>query len=332
MIYTDPTAAAPALADTFAHAKHILLLAHINPDGDAIGSMLGMWHMLRSQAKTVTALASSALPTYTHILPGIEHVHVYERGMSLPDADLICLVDANTLERTGPLYEDHPEELTDYPLVIVDHHITHVGEGMLNLIVPESASCADLVYRLLVELDQPITPAIATCLYLGIITDTQSFQTNSTTTQTLQAAASLMHAGANHHDIVQAIYYNTPFQTLQLMGLIFSEIQRDGELVWVTVSQKMLRQSNAPDSALDDIINLMQRIEGVRACVVFKERQNGETKIGMRSKPDFNVGVIAQHLGGGGHAQAAGATLHMPPEDALHDVLPLIREKLLGTR
>ncbi len=328
MLYTDPAAAAPALADTFAHAKHILLLAHINPDGDAIGSMLGMWHMLRSQGKTVTALASSALPTYTSLLPGIEHVHVYERGMPLPNADLICLVDANTLERTGPIYEDHPEELTDYPLVIVDHHITHVGEGMLNLIVPESASCADLVYRLFLELDQPITPAIATCLYLGIITDTQSFQTNSTNAQALQAAADLMHAGANHHDIVQAIYYTIPFQTLQLMGIIFSDIQRDGELVWATFSQNMMRQSNAPDNAPDDIINLMQRIEGVRACVLFKERQNGETKIGLRSKPDFDVGAIARHLGGGGHAQAAGATLSMSPEDAKHKVLPLIREKL----
>ena len=124
MIHTDPATAAPAFASMLAPAKRILLLTHVNPDGDAIGSMLALWHVLTDMGKTPLAIASSALPSYIEGLPGIEHVRVYHRGMALPETDLIWMVDTATLMRVGQIYDDCTASLSNRTLLIVDHHVS----------------------------------------------------------------------------------------------------------------------------------------------------------------------------------------------------------------
>jgi phosphoesterase RecJ-like protein len=328
MIYTDPIQAAPAIAALLKPAQRILLLTHLNPDGDAIGSLLGIWHFLQGQHKIVIPIVSSPLPGYARVLPGVEHVQIYDRGMTIPDHDVIILLDASTLERTGVVYEDHASRLQTRPLLIIDHHVVSVGEGVVNLINPASASCAELIYRLLRALHTPVTPAIATCLLLGITTDTQSFQTSSTSAQTLRTTADLLEAQADQQAIIRSVYYTKSYQTIRMIGASLNQMQRDGDLIWVTISQQMMQQSGAEDDAYDDIIQLMQRTEGVRVCIMFKERQNGETKISLRSIPGIDVAAIARRWGGGGHAQAAGATLRMPCEEAQREVIPLLKECL----
>jgi phosphoesterase RecJ-like protein len=332
MIHTDPATAAPAFASILAPAKRILLLTHINPDGDAIGSMLALWHVLTDMGKTPFAVASSELPSYTEGLPGIEHVQVYHQGMALPEVDLIWMVDTATLTRVGRIHDDYATWLSDRPLLIVDHHVTNTGEGTLNLIAPGSASTADLLYRLFRAIDVYITPVIATCLLMGLTTDTQSFQTSSTNPQALRTAAELLEAGADHHAVMQAVYYSTPYSTLQLVGMALSQLQQDGDLVWTNVSWEMLRATGAEDEASDDIVNRMQRMAGMRACALFKERADGTTKISLRSKPGLDVAMIATIWGGGGHTQAAGATLLMGLEEAQREVLPRLREALGRTQ
>lgn len=328
MIYSDPVVAAPRIAAAFAQARRVLLLTHVNPDGDAIGSMLALWHTLQGQGKSAIALASSPFPGLVRVLPGIDHVQIYDRGMSLPDFDLVCLLDAFSLERTGPVYEEHTTTLSVRPLVVIDHHLTQVGEGATNLIVPGSASCADLLYRLLLAMGTTITPTIATCLLMGIITDTQSFQTGSTNAGVLQAAADLVALGANHQSIIRSVYYATPYTTTQLIGLSLNQMQREGSLIWTSISQDMVRQTGAEDGATDEVIQMMQRIDGVRVCAIFKERQDGDTKLSLRSVKGIDVAAVARTWGGGGHAQASGATLPMSLEDAPREVLPLLRSLL----
>lgn len=329
MIYTDPTAAAPAITAAIDRVNHILILTHVNPDGDAVGSMLGLWHALQGMGKTAVALASSDVPGYTLALPGIEHVQIYTSGMALPEADLIWMVDTANPERVGRIYEEHAPALAARPLVIVDHHVTNDGAGQMNLIVPQAASCAELVYQLLRALETPVTPTIATCLLMGLVTDTQSFQTSSTNPQSLHIAAELLEAGADQRAIVHAVYYATPFSTLQLIGLSLSHLQREGALIWTHVSQEMLRQTGAEDEASDEIVRVMQRVADVRACVLFKERSDGSVKISLRAAPGINVAAIAKTWGGGGHTQAAGATLQMDLHAAREAVLPLVREAVL---
>jgi bifunctional oligoribonuclease and PAP phosphatase NrnA len=328
MIYTDPTEAAPAFAEALASAERVLIFSHINPDGDAVGSLLGVYHTLRALGKQPLPLASSAIPSYTTSLPGIEAIQVYEPGTPLPEADLIWLVDTASLERIGPIYRDHHEHLAGQPLVIVDHHTTNTGEGKLNLIVPQSASCCNLLLELFTAMGLPITPDGATCLLLGLTTDTQSFQVSSTNPAALRAAANLIEAGANQRLVIEAIYFSLPFSTVRLSALALAGVQQEGGLVWAKVTQAMLKEAGAGDEASDDTVNKMQRIGGLRIGALFKERFDGTVKLSLRSVPGINVAVICQTWGGGGHAQAAGATLPMTMAEAEATVLPILREAL----
>ena len=326
MIYDNAAQAAPAIAERIASADRILLLTHINPDGDAIGSLLGLWHTLRSLGKQAFPIASSPLPSYSNWLPGAEHIQVYQHDNSLPDVDLVMLVDTASLGRAGRVYDEHTATLGELPIVVIDHHVTNGGGGDVNLIRPASASACELLYRLFQAMHITITPEMATCLLLGLTTDTQSFQTSATKAESLHIAAELIDHGADHARIVHEVYYALPSSSALLIGKAIAEMRRDGPIAWTVISQAMSRATGAEDEAADEVVRMMQRIQGVRALVMFKERQDGTTKISLRSKPPINVAALAQVWGGGGHAQAAGATLLMTPAQAEREVLPRLRE------
>lgn len=328
MLHSDPAAAAPAISDMLAQSQRILLLTHVNPDGDAIGSMLGVWHALQGMGKTAFPLASSSLPTFVDTLPGIEHVEVYTPGTALPEVDVIWMVDTADIARVGAIHDDHAATLSSSPLIIVDHHATNVGQGKVNLVDPAAASCAELVYALLRALDAPVSPEAATCLLMGLSTDTQSFQTSSTHAHTLRIAAELLDAGADQYGVVQKVYFAYPYSTTHLVGLSLSQMQREGSLIWSHISLEMARQTGASDDAYDSVVGMMQRIEGGQLFVLFKERTPDTIKISLRSKPNIDVSEIARLWGGGGHRQAAGATLHMSLEAAQQEVLPVLRQHL----
>jgi phosphoesterase RecJ-like protein len=328
MIYSNPSDAAPAFTAALHQAQRVLIFSHINPDGDAIGSLLGLAHALRAIGKQPLPIASSPIPSNTRGLPGIETVQIYQPGMKLPEADLVWLVDTATLERIGPIYTDHEADLLSRPLVIVDHHVTNNGQGRLSLIDPRSASCCDLLLRLLRAMDLPITPDVATCLLLGLTTDTQSFQVSSTNPAALRAAAELIEAGAEQRKVVNAIYFSMPISTVRLSALALAGLRHEDGLFWANVTQAMLREAGASDEASDDTVSQMQRISGLRIGALFKERVDGTVKLSLRSVPGINVAEICALWGGGGHAQAAGATLPMNLAQAEAEVIPLLRTKL----
>ncbi|KPV52948.1 phosphoesterase [Kouleothrix aurantiaca] len=320
--YTDPMLAASALAAQIERAKRILILTHINPDGDAIGSLLSVWHVLRALGKDSIPLASSPLPGYAVWLPGAEHIQVYRAGMALPEVDLVMMVDTATLARVGRIYDEHTHELTSLPIAIVDHHVTNEGAGAVNLIVPEAASTCELLFELFQAMGIGIDNELATCLLMGITTDTQSFQTSATTATSLRVAAELLDLGADQLRIVREVYYALPASSAGLIGQAIADMRRDGPIAWTRVTLSMMRATGAEDEAVDEVVRMLQRVAGVKALVVFKERQDGTTKISLRSIQPINVALLAKYWGGGGHAQAAGATLNMSPELAEHEVLP----------
>jgi len=331
MLYNDARLAAPAIAAQIDQAERILILTHINPDGDAIGSMLAMWHALQSLGKHALPLASSPLPGYATWLPGVEQIKVYRQGMALPDADLLIMVDTATLARVGRIYDEHAQACLALPIVIVDHHVTNEGAATVNLIQPEAASTCELLYALFRALDVSISPALATCLLLGVTTDTQSFQTSSTSSESLRVAADLLDLGADQERIVREVYYALPDSSAALIGLALTEMRRDGPIAWARVTLSMMRATGAEDEAVDEVVRSMQRVAGVKALVVFKERQDGSTKISLRSVQPINVAALAMRWGGGGHEQAAGATLATSIERAEHEVVPQLRA-LVGAR
>jgi phosphoesterase RecJ-like protein len=332
MIHTSHLLAAADFRARIDRAQRILLLTHVNPDGDAIGSLLGAAHALRDLGKEPLCVIASPPPSYTAHLPGAEWLSLYRRGEPFPEADLTWMLDTATPARVGAIAEEHGDTLLGRPLLITDHHVTNAGGGLVNLIDPTAASNADLLFRLLRAMDVAVSAEAATCLYLGMITDTQSFQLSSTTPQTLQTAAEILAAGANLRAVIDAVYFSVPESTVRLSALSMEGLQREGGLLWTTVTQAMQRATGAGDEAGDDVITRMQRIEGMQICALFKERFDGSVKISLRSLPGISVAAIAQIWGGGGHAQAAGATLPMGLADAQAAVLPLLREALGGNK
>lgn len=325
MIYETAAQSAPAIANRIAAASRILILSHINPDGDAIGSLLATWHALQALGKDAVPMASSELPSYALWLPGVEHIQVYQRGMTFPAVDLVIMVDTASLARVGRIYDEHTEALTALPLVIVDHHVTNEGGGTLNLIDPTAASTCELLYVLFGALNLPVTAPLATCLMLGLVTDTQSFQTSATTTDSLRIAAALLERGADHQRVVHEVYSALPDSSAILIGLALAEMHCEDAMAWTTVTQAMMLQTGAEDEAVDEVVRMMQRIAGVQALAMFKERYDGTTKISLRARPPIDVSALARHWGGGGHAQASGATLEMDAAQAAREVLPRLR-------
>lgn len=330
MIYTDPRQAAEPIRSLLDQAQRILVLSHVNPDGDAIGSMLATMHVLRALGKEAIAVASSPPINYCAVLPGFTDLLVYQSGTTLPPCDLIWMVDVAHLSRAGLIYDEHAAFLNNRPLIIVDHHATNDGGGTVSLIQPQTPSCAEVLLDLFTTLVWPTSADAATCLYLGMLTDTQSFQTPNVAPATMRRAATLLEAGAAKQPVIDAVFFSIPPSTLRLTGMAMAQLQQEDGIFWTVVSQEMLQAANADESATDDTVYHLQRVAGMRACVLFRERPDGTVKISLRSVPGVDVAVVAQRWGGGGHRQAAGATLTMSLTAAVDAVLPALREAVHG--
>ena len=325
MLYTNPHDAAGPIAAQIAAANQILVLTHINPDGDAIGSLLGATHVLRALGKHVTPLALPPVPEYANWLPGVDTVQLYTPGAPLALADLIFVGDTASIGRMGAIYPDHAATLDRLPMIIVDHHVTNDGRGTVNLIQPEAASTCELLYRLFVAMGAPISADAATCLLLGLMTDTQSFQTTSTNADSLRAAAALLDLGADNQRVVHEVYNALPAASAALIGVALAMLRVEAGIAWAQVTNAMMQATGAEEEAADEVVRVMQRIAGVRALVLFKERADGTTKISLRSRPPYDVARLAQEFGGGGHTQASGATLLATPAEAQVLVLPRLK-------
>jgi phosphoesterase RecJ-like protein len=325
MISNDPAIVAASLAEHIAAAQHILVLTHVNPDGDAVGAALAVWHVLGALGKQRTAILMPPIPVYAGWLPGTDQIVFYQSGMALPPADLAILVDTAHLTRIGSIYDEHAATLATLPVVVIDHHVTNDGSATLNLVDPDSASTCDLLYRLFCAMGAPIDRTIATCLLLGLTTDTQSFQTSATRPASLRTAAALLEAGADHAQIIRAVYYGLPASSAVLMGRVLAGLRCEHGVVWATVDKRMFAETGAEEEAADEVIRVLQRIGEAQVMALFKERSDGTTKMSLRARAPLNVAAIAQRWGGGGHAQAAGANLPMTPAEAATVIVPLLK-------
>jgi phosphoesterase RecJ-like protein len=332
MLYTNAEQAAPAIAECIRNKQHILLITHVNPDGDAVGSLLGLGLYLEQQGHEVTMLAPTPLPIYTHRLRSVDRIQVYSASpvysetIELPESvDLIMLVDTGDVQRIARVYHDQQAYLEARPMIIIDHHATNSGEGLINLIDASLSSNCELLYQLLRAWNAQITPDIATPLLMGITTDTQSFKTSNTTPSALRAAADLIEAGAERALIMRDVYSSIPIETAKLLSLALSELKQAGDVAWTHVTQVMQRSVHATDDAAAEVTDYIANLGGLKATALFKERRDGSVKVSLRSIPGIDVAAVAQHFGGGGHRQAAGATLEGPLSDAEERLLQVLR-------
>ena len=308
-------------------AGRIVLLAHEHPDGDALGSTLGLAHVLRSFGKTGVVACADPPPAVFEFMPGIAEV---QQDLADEAFDLVIALDAGELRRYGALYERHRAFLDQALIVNLDHHVTSAGCGQVNIIDPASAATAEIITLLLMQLGVEISRDAALCLLTGIITDTRSFEFSATTPRTLEVAAHLLRVGAMPAEIVKPVYRITPLPKTRLWGQVLGAIESspDGRLIWSVLTQEMLRNSRATADMDDGLPSYLIDIQGAEIAALFKEHADGDPRVSLRTRHPYDAAAFAAYFGGGGHVRAAGFTFQGTLEAAKKTVLAYLERQL----
>jgi phosphoesterase RecJ-like protein len=311
-------------------AQRIALLAHENPDGDCIGSALGLAHILTQLGKICMPACAQPAPRTFSFLPGVETL---QNTLGNEDFDLVIALDAGEWSRFGSLYQHHSTFLDHAITINIDHHISSSGCGQVNIIDPDAAATGELLVLFQQQAGLPLNRDAAICLLTGIITDTSSFQYTSTTPRTLEVAASLLRAGAIPETIVRPVYRSRPLALTRFQASVIANAHTScaGRLIWSQATAATLAATGADVEMDDNFSGMLRDIEGVEIAAFFKSYDDpATTRLSLRCAAPYNAAVICQRFGGGGHERAAGATLHMPIDEATALVVAELEQELNG--
>lgn len=303
------------IASKLKEANSVAITIHVQPDGDALGSLLAMALYLKRLGKAVCATWGEEIriPAHYKWLPGIEDIKEFN---SCIEADVLLTLDCANEHRLGLLEEKLPVFKT---VINIDHHIDNSRFGTINLLDFNAAATCEIVYELLKVMEADITLEIATLLYVGIVTDSGRFQYQNTTSKTLRIAADLVDLGAQPNAIFQNIYENTSFASLKLLARILerAEYVKESEFIYSYILDSDLNEAGLAMADTETFIDYLRTAK--EACVVgiFKETPDGKLKVSLRSKGIIDVGSITREAGGGGHRNAAGATLDQSIPEAV---------------
>ncbi|MCW2570052.1 MAG: phosphoesterase RecJ domain protein [Frankiales bacterium] len=313
-------------------ADEIALLCHVGPDGDALGSMLGLGAALRAKGASVVASFGTAngegfaVPSTYTFLPALD---LLVEPTSFPAApEVLVTFDTGSLNRLGSLGDRVAAAGTS---VVVDHHATNTRYGSVNLVDTEAAATAVIVAELLDRLGLPITAEVAAPLYTGLVTDTGSFKYVATTPAVHELAARLLATGIRHDLISRAIWDTASLSYVRLLGDVCSRAELDREavgglgLVWTTVRPEDLARHGLALSDVEGVIDVVRTAQEAEVTAVLKgEPESGVVRVSLRSKGAIDVGAVCVPLGGGGHRYAAGFTSY----DGFEATLDRLRDAL----
>lgn len=313
------------LAEALAPARRVLVLAHRDPDGDAIGSVLGLMHLLKGAGKQVFAHRAGQVAEEYAFLPGLEMVR--EDLPQAEDVDLAVLLDCHEPERAGRLAESLLKALPR--VAVIDHHMGAAQFGQPRWVDPAKAATAQMIALLAQEMGLAMGKEAATCLFVGLQTDTGRFSYSNTTPSALCVAADLVAAGADTWAITQEVY-STSLARLRLFARVTDglELLAGGRLALATAKARDLEELGCPPSDLDRIVEEFRAIRGVEVAALLKEIDQGNVKASLRSRGRVDVGALALKLGGGGHHNAAGAKLEGTLQEATARLGVLLEERL----
>jgi phosphoesterase RecJ-like protein len=297
------------------------------PDGDAIGSMLGMKWLLESLGKEVTAGCQDGVPAPLRFLPGWKSVVTQAPDISV---DLLVCLDSSDRERLGQLYRRALHAKT--PMLNIDHHVTNLHYGTLNLVDDQASSTAQVVYNIAQALNWSLDREAAQCLLTGVVTDTRGFRTSNVTADTLGVAKGLMDAGASLTLITDNVLERRTLNSICLWGRALSEFQHQDRILWTVIPLTMREACHGTDRSDTGLVNFLLAAEEIDMAVVFSERPDGTVDVGMRAVPGFDVAQVALDLGGGGHPQAAGCNLNLSLVEAQDLVLAALKATRQATQ
>lgn len=296
--------------------KNVIILPHILPDGDTLGSSLALRNALRYLGQNVSIVLDDEIPSNLNFMVDDNSIMSTDSFLSLKLCpDLIVTIDTSDVERLGDRYRllDLSEEILN-----IDHHKTNNYYGKYNLVDSEASSCGEIIYEIIKKLDIEPNKDISTYLYVSLSTDTGSFKYSNTTPKTLRIAACLLEAGIDKNYIITELYQNKPFNRVKLLSDALNTLESfyNGKLAVIYVTKQMFESNNISSANADGIIEYARDIEGVEVAVFLKELSPNEVKIGLRSKYDIDVSAIAADFDGGGHRKASGCTIFDTMENA----------------
>jgi phosphoesterase RecJ-like protein len=306
-----------------AEANTILVLTHVGPDGDAIGSMMGLAHALRHLGKHVLMAVDGGVPDDLVFIPGSESVQASLNGVA---ADLIIAVDCGDESRMGEVGQVALQ--SGQPLINLDHHRTNTLFGAANLVDLGTVAAAEGVLDWLDRLGITLDQTIAFCLLTGIVTDTLCFRTDNVTPATLSNAQRLMGLGASLAEIVQRTVNRKTYAGLRLWSRVLPTVRLEDHVIWAVITQPMFKETGAPGWDDAGLVSTLNQTAEAYIAAVFKEKPDGGVEIGLRAVPGFDTANVAVALGGGGHKLASGATVQEPLETLVPRVIELLKAEV----
>ncbi len=303
-------------------ARQPLLICHVAPDADAIGSLTGLGRALRQMGQEPSLACSDPVASRFDYIPGSETI-VQRVSASF---DLVISLDCSDLERLGRF--SHMPAFGSVPLLNIDHHVTNLGFGDVNLVDPHASSTAQVVLWLLEYMEVSLDAELAASLLAGIVSDTRCFRTSNVTVQVMEDALRLMRAGASLPDIAHHSFNRRPTAAILLWGAALALVQVEDGLIWTNMPLAMRHAVGYTGNGDAGLANFLVSAVGVDAAAVFIEREDGRVEVGLRAAPGFDVAQVALQLGGGGHTLAAGCDISEPLEKAQARVLAALRASL----
>jgi phosphoesterase RecJ-like protein len=301
-----------AIKQRLERSMNVVIASHVRPDGDAIGSLLGLGLALRDAGKTVQMVLVDGVPSSFRHLEGSEWILKEPKG----EHDTFITVDSADFRRVGKFFENYGP-----PDINIDHHKTNENFGKLNLIEAEEVATAAILARHLPEWGYKITKPIAAALLTGIVTDTLGFRTSNTNPSALRLCAMLMETGVDMTELYMKSLVKKSFPAARYWGAGLSRLEQENGIVWATLTLNDRKLSGYGGNDDADLINMISAIEGNKVGMIFVEQSDNHVKISWRAlEPGIDVSPVAKYFKGGGHAAAAGADI----PGALSEIQPLV--------
>ncbi len=296
------------------------ITTHVKPDGDGVGSSLGLCWLLRSLGKSAEVIVRGDIPPSYRNLPGADAI----RDVETLDCeyDAVFVIECSDLERPGI------KGLEDQFTVNIDHHATSAHFGSINWIDSTASAVGEMIYNLCKAIGGRVTREIAECVYMALVTDTGSFHFSNTTERTLKVASELIKAGAKPAEISEAVYNNYPWSRIELMRQVLSTVKRDGSGQVATLRQTlaMRAEAEAIDGDNNGFVNIPLAARDVLAVVYMREVGENRYRVSLRSKGDINVARVAEKFGGGGHRNAAGLQIEGVWDEKESELVAAVKE------
>jgi len=298
------------------------ITSHVRPDGDSLGSSLGLYWLLRALDKEVEVTMRDMAPHAYQQLPGADAIRVTP-AVDRP-YDAVFVIECSDIDRPGLI------DLEKQFVVNIDHHSTTALFGAINWIDSTASAVGEMIYNLCKATGVRVTKEIAECVYTALLTDTGSFHYSNTTERTFKIASELVRTGVKPAKTAEAIFGSYQWPKIELLSLVLATAKRDetGHIAWMEQTLEMQEQTRASEEDADGFVNYPLSVEEIEATALFKECSPGVYRTSLRSKGDVNVAKVAEQFGGGGHRNAAGCTLKGNLESVERQVVPLLQDAI----